>query len=196
MLVFTKIIFLSVPEEFAFVFCLFCLFVFALLLVPLEEMGRGHKKGISRRLGKKEKGTGMHIDTSPASLPPFPVLVLFLCIFFIFFHPLLFASTVVVPPPDYFPPYFLPNSLYTYFPRGFDECDGGTERNVSGRAGSGLAPEERVKDRRYPDSRLYVYYSDSEEQLTTYQLAISALNQAFAFYIDSEREKNTRFKIL
>lgn len=87
----------------------------------------GRWEGVTKRefetVGKKEKGTGMHIDTSPASLPPFPVG-------FILFSPLLFASTCYFPtnPPDLsfllIPFHY---GLYTYF-RGFDERDGGTER--------------------------------------------------------------------
>lgn len=137
--------FLNVPEPSAFPFLLciaffFC-FLFFFLLVPWERAGTwgSQKKGIRDGWEKKKNGTGMHIDTSPASLPPFPFLVL------IFLPCYSFRQLVCPPPPTHsLPAYwscFLPNVCTHSFKdltNAMEEPTG----NVSGRAGSGLAPEE------------------------------------------------------
>lgn len=174
---------------------LYFVFLFLFFLVfPLvsfwEETGRVTKTEIET-VGKKENGTGMHLDISPASLPPFPLGLFFssslvICSLVVFPHTPNFCSSL----------FFSSHRLYTYS-QGFDECDGGNNQRGDVLWASwlwaGTRKEREVKDRRYPPVLDCMYiYSDSEEQLPTCLFSVKLLYKRLLFYNKFRSKQRTQ----
>lgn len=106
----------------------------------------------------------MHIDISPASLPPFPVFVFGFCFFLLPW--LLLASP---PLPLTTLPTILVCTHTLFLPRGFDECDGGHREKTSlGELALGWHQKrERKIEDTPPDSRLYYVYLQRQRGATT-----------------------------
>lgn len=184
-------LFLSVPEESAIFFFVF-FFCFSFAFPARGCLLEGIIKREFETVGKKRK-RDWH---AYRYFPGFTATISCFCLwFFVFFTPLVVTGSPL-PSPPLPPPHHphLPTILVCthtlFFPRGFDECDGGHREETS--LGELALGWHQKRERKIEDTPpildcMYIY-SDSEEQLPSSHV-LSTFDSA------TPKQEYTRFKI-